>query len=253
MKSEAFWFEQHHDDVPHGNEWLSPPEAARLDTLRIPKRAADWRLGRWTAKRALAQRLSLGDAHSALATIEIIAADSGAPVAFIGGQPSCTTISITHTHGRAACIVAAGATMLGCDMEFIEARSPSFIADYFTPEEQDAVLSAPAADRDLLTTLIWSAKESAMKAVGEGLRLDTRSVCVTRFGCPSPWSLWAPLAVRASGGRVFEGWWRADDKFVRTVLSDSDMRAPSPLPLSQTDPKSAELAPFAPECVENES
>ena len=41
-------------DVPEDNDWLSADERARLNQMRIPKCGADWRLGRWTAKRALA-------------------------------------------------------------------------------------------------------------------------------------------------------------------------------------------------------
>jgi 4'-phosphopantetheinyl transferase len=226
MTSDAFWFEQHHDDVPDGNEWLSPPEAARLRALRIPKRAADWRLGRWTAKRALAQRLSLGDAHQALATIEIVAAASGAPVAFVGGRVSGSTISITHTHNRAACAIASSNAMMGCDLEWIEARSSSFIADYFTAGEQRAFASAAPVDGPLLATLFWSAKESALKALREGLRLDTREVEVTHVGCPAPWSHWSPLEVTLANGRVLQGWWRGDGEFVRTIVSNPGCSTP---------------------------
>jgi hypothetical protein len=35
--------------------WLSPSEAARLNTMRFPEWRSDWKLGRWTAKNALAQ------------------------------------------------------------------------------------------------------------------------------------------------------------------------------------------------------
>ena len=63
---------------------------------------------------------------------------------------------------------------LGCDLEVIEPRSEEFVADYFTTEEQKMVSQAPIADRSKLLALLWSAKESALKALREGLRFDTR-------------------------------------------------------------------------------
>lgn len=243
----VLWFEQTIADVPATDEWLAPAEQEKMRAFRVPKRASDWRLGRWTAKRALAHSHNLPGHPEALSAIEIVPADSGAPFAFVEGKPSSCAISISHSHGRAACATAPGNAALGCDVECIESRSDAFLSDYFTAQEQEAVAHSPVHDRALLHTLIWSAKESAMKAVREGLRLDTRSVSVCRVGQPSPWSLWAPLAVRTAEGKVLEGWWHAGHEFVRTVLSDSAMRAPSPLSLSQYNPESVEPVSPAPE------
>ena len=60
---------------------------------------------------------------------------------------------------------------LGHEVEVIEARDPSFAADYFTADECAFVESVPEDARALATTLVWSAKECALKAIGEGLRL----------------------------------------------------------------------------------
>ena len=214
-----FWLEQTIAEVPATDEWLAPVEQEKLRSFRIPKRASDWRLGRWTAKRTLAHSQQFPAGYAALAAIEIIPAESGVPRAFVQGKPSEWSISISHSNGRAACAAARGAIPLGCDVERIEARSDAFLADYFTSQEQETIQRSPAADRSLLHTLFWSAKESAMKALGEGLRLDTRSVSVTRIGCPSPWSHWTPLEVAVEDGAVMTGWWRADHDFVRTVVS----------------------------------
>ena len=51
---EVYWLEQSEGDVPTTDDWLSPDEVVRLSTMRIAKRRSDWRLGRWTAKNALA-------------------------------------------------------------------------------------------------------------------------------------------------------------------------------------------------------
>ena len=175
----VYWLEQTEADVSAEDDWLSANEAARLSRLRFPKRRADWRLGRWTAKRAVSAYLKTPPRPPDLAAIEIRPAPSGAPEVFIANRPADCTVSISHRGGVAACAVGQAGATLGCDLELVEPRSEAFIADYFTPEEQALVAQSDAADRFRLVALLWSAKESALKALRAGLRLDTRSVIVT--------------------------------------------------------------------------
>ena len=217
---DVYWLEQTAADVPAGDDWLTAGEAARLAGMRFPKRRADWRLGRWTAKRAVAAYLHVPG-------IEIRAAASGAPEAFLADQPAPATISLSHRAGRAICAVAPPGVALGCDLEIIEPRSAGFAADYFTLEEQALVAEASAADCPRLLALVWSAKESALKALREGLRLDTRSVVVSptdvlRFAGEATWH---PLDVRHTGGQIFHGWWKNTGAVVRTLVA-----APPPHP-----------------------
>src|SRR5689334_10444914 len=131
-----YWLEQTASDVPRGDAWLSPSELARCSGRQVPRRHADWRLGRWTAKRAL----SLGlDAHVHFRKIEILPSLSGAPEAWIGGQRAGIAISISHRRGRAICALAEAETAIGCDLEAIEAHSAVFLMDYFTLQEQAAI------------------------------------------------------------------------------------------------------------------
>ena len=53
----VFWLEQTEADVPPSNDWLGPAELDRCNAFRFAKRRNDWRLGRWTAKCALAAYL----------------------------------------------------------------------------------------------------------------------------------------------------------------------------------------------------
>lgn len=76
---DVYWLEQTEADVPAENDWLNASEAVRLSGMRFAKRRADWRLGRWTAKRAVAVSLALPLDRSALAGIEIRQAPDGAP------------------------------------------------------------------------------------------------------------------------------------------------------------------------------
>ena len=139
---------------------------------------------------------------------------------------------------------------LGCDLEVIEPRCNSFVADYFTAEEQAFVERASEADRPRLLALLWSGKESALKALHAGLRLDTRTVSVNPgdvpslqdnerdkrterpvlgFRPPSVFKLWCPLQVRCTSGRFFHGWWQQRDNLVRTVVAAPSPHAPIPL------------------------
>jgi len=204
--------------------WLSPSERVRLAALRFPKRRADWLLGRWTAKRAVAEWLKLSGNLQNPAEVEIRAAADGAPEVFLAGQSAPLAISLSHRAGFAVCAVAPEGTALGCDLEFIEPHSEVFVADYFSAEERNLVdLEKMPPARSRLVTLIWSAKESALKALRAGLRLDTRCVVV------SPGNgigLWHPLQVRHDSGRAFNGWWQTSRGMVRTVLTDPPALSP---------------------------
>src|SRR5271165_5117498 len=165
---EVYWFEQTEAEIPAENDWLSKGEVVRLDGMRFAKRRADWRLGRWTAKCAVAAYLDLPGDRPSLTDIEIRPASSGAPEVFVGNKPAAVSISLSHRSGIAACAVAPSGAALGCDLETIEPLSDAFVADYFTGEEQALVALAPAADRFRIVALVWSGKESALKALHEG-------------------------------------------------------------------------------------
>jgi 4'-phosphopantetheinyl transferase len=237
---DVYWLEQTEADLPASDDWLNPSELALLSDLRFAKRRTDWRLGRWTAKNALAVYLKLPADPRFLANIEIRTAQSGAPEAFIQNGAAAATISLSHRAGIAACAVAHSSGVLGCDLEISEPRSDAFLADYFTAEEQSIVARASAEDRSRLLTLLWSAKESMLKALRTGLRLDTRSVVVELFDVLRGESAdekgraenracliqssdnfdgWYPLRVRHGENQVFNGWWQHARDLIRTVVA----------------------------------
>ena len=223
---QVYWLEQTEADVPGENDWLSARESVRLSGLRFAKRRADWRLGRWTAKCAVASFLNLSTDAQGLAQIEIRPASSGAPEVFVANEPATVAISISHSSGAAACAVALPRVELGCDQEVIEARSDAFVADYFTESEQALVARVRAPERSRLVTLLWSAKESALKALGEGLRLDTRSVTVSPINGAFNLNGWSPLQVRYADGRTFHGWWQQGHGIVRTLVANPPPDSP---------------------------
>jgi 4'-phosphopantetheinyl transferase len=225
----VYWLEQIEADVPAENDWLSANEVTCLRGLRFPKRCADWRLGRWTAKRALSVCLDLPAHPQVFKKLDIRPAASGAPEAYFADEPAPVTISLSHRDGIAACAVAMTGVDMGCDLEMVEPRSDAFVADYFTVEEQALVARASETNRPRLLALLWSAKESALKALHEGLRLDTRSVIVSPFAVPFDLNGWSPLQVRYVGGQVFHGWWQNTGNILRTVVAAPSPDSPIPL------------------------
>jgi len=224
-----YWLMQTATEVPAADDWLTAGELATAAGLRVAKRRNDWRLGRWTAKRAVAAYLrrdatalvgsSPRDRSAELALIEIRAADDGAPEVVLDQQRAPLSISLSHSAGLGLCAVGRGDAAIGCDVERIEPHSAAFIADFFAAEEQAAIARVSAADKPQWTTLLWSAKESALKALREGLRLATRSAVVT---VPEalPVCGWRPLSVRyAATGEVFDGCWRATEHYLLTLVA----------------------------------
>ena len=206
------------DEVPEDDDWLSAAERTTLAALTVPARRRDWRLGRWTARRAAAA--VLGSAE-----MEVRAAADGAPEVLVGGRPAPISVSISHRAGLGACLVAGAGQLAGCDLELVEPHSPALARDFFTPAELDLVDRAGPDGRDLAVVLVWSAKESALKALRQGLRLDTREVEVALDGRAS--SGWRALRVRR-GATVLRGWWRLEGRHVLTVVTEP--RSPPPAP-----------------------
>lgn len=240
------WFEQTSADVPDDDDWLSARESQYSTRLHVPKRRSDWRLGRWTAKHAVALYLNRRPNYEVLRRVEILPDASGAPLVRIINEQGAVSISLTHREGRAACVVASTQIALGCDLEVIEPRSNAFVEDYFTDEEQAAIAQTHTAQRNLLITILWSAKESALKALRLGLRADTRSVsigfvntdsskqvspyrrqsveCNSRF----PGEAWYPLRACYGKEPALFGWWRSSETLVRSLISVSPSSPPSP-------------------------
>jgi 4'-phosphopantetheinyl transferase len=202
--------------LPDTDDWLGQDEKKILSGLNFPKRRAEWKLGRYTAKRALSSYTSVEQ----LSRIEIIAAKDGAPEAFVDGRSMDCAISISHREDVAACVVAERGEV-GCDLEAIEPRTTRFVHDFFTERERIEVERASDELRDLRVALTWSAKESTLKALRVGLRRDTRSVEIQLADLTAPGPAWRGLrATLRPEGRAYRGWWRRIDGLVLSVLGD---------------------------------
>jgi len=225
---ELFWLTRSSDDVPADDAWLSPAERVVLGNLRFDKRRRDWRLGRYTAKQALRQGWSATCGGAPPIQLGILAADDGAPE-IRGCDAPGPSFSLSHSGGLALCVIGSPGTRVGCDLEQIEPRTPALVEDFFAPEEQARIAAVPPEQRALSVTLIWSAKESALKLLRTGLRADTRTV-VARWPATRTRRGWSPLEVSVpEHAEPLSGWWQALGEFILTTVSLPSAPAPTPL------------------------
>jgi 4'-phosphopantetheinyl transferase len=228
MSENLYWLTQALTDVPEGDDWLSDGERAVLGGLRFPKRRNDWLLGRWTVKCAI--RAYQPHQDPALSSLEIRAAADGAPEAFRLGEPAAVSISISHSNNRSMCAVGSPEISVGCDLERMEQQEIKFFEDYFAPEEIALVQNA-SAEQSLVAYLIWSAKETILKILREGLRRDTRSVLIhpDLSATENSWRAWTGQCLETS--RTFSGWWRACDDYVYSLAAGNPTSFPKQIVL----------------------
>jgi 4'-phosphopantetheinyl transferase len=206
---------------------LTAEETTIFQSLKTEKRRRDWLNGRYTAKR-LIQQVFRAEKNRQLDDTDfaILRKETGAPaLSWLNGNGRYPlTLSISHAGDLAFCAVSLEAnTPLGCDVEQIAPRSDSFIADYFTSEEQTLIEQAPASQRDALVNAVWSGKEAALKALELGLRVDTRAV--TCLPEPGRAQGWRPLTITFDPTRLptpappLSGQWRLQGGYVITITT----------------------------------
>ncbi len=206
--------------APAGSSWLGPRERRVEETLHRPWRRADWRAGRWAAKRLLPGL----EPH----LVEVLADRDGAPRLHVGSDPmeegvsdsglgprgafgSTVALSISHRAGFAAAALGP-AGELGLDLEREEPRSRRFVEDFFTRSEAIRHEAEAPERRDLFAALTWSAKEGLLKCARTGLSRDTRTVTV-ELDDLEPGQGWARFQGQdLERGARFDGWWRRGPK-----------------------------------------
>lgn len=222
------WLSVGLSDVPADDGWVDVQLAERLGRMTYAKRHSEARLGRWTAKVAIAMALGLALDPPTLRTVVVRNAPDGAPEAYLNDEPVDAVIAMTDRADWAVCAVVGGPMRVGCDLELVEPRSDAFVSDYLTTSEQEIV--ARSSQPTVASNAIWSAKESALKVLRTGLRRDTRTVEVSLVG-PADFS-WQPLQVRDTTGPTFPGWWIRYGEFVLTCTTEES----TPPPVSLDDP-----------------
>jgi phosphopantetheinyl transferase (holo-ACP synthase) len=224
-------------------ELLSPREEAVLAGLVLPPRRRKWLMGRWAAKRLLLEVLASSDGAALFLRsrpdrerepregsrrifareLSVLNDDRGVPHAELEGVGRLAlSLSLSHRGelGLAA-VTLLPATVIGADLETLDPRDPALVRQFFTAAEAASV--AASACPDLATARVWSGKEAVLKALGTGLRVDTRCVEVgVECDGPAPPG-WRPLAVTLAGDAAARGGgrltllWREEAGCVLTV------------------------------------
>lgn len=155
-------------NLPPALSVLSERENAFFQTLKLPKRKAEWLGGRVALKRLISAY-----AHVPLQTVEVLPqAQSGKPQLLIGGKQSLLPFSITHSQGFAVAALAPHAKFLGIDLEKISPRINAWKQDFFHPTEL-------TGEGDAFLTKLWTQKEAVVKLLGTGLAINSFDVrCV---------------------------------------------------------------------------
>ena len=211
--------------------FLSAAEEAVYAKFRFAERRRKWLIGRRAAKELVARTLAseTGRAPPPPRDITVANEPSGAPFAEVRGYGRITRdLSLSHrsTFGLAA-LAAEPGVALGADLELIVPRDPGLVRDFFSADEAGRVANHTGRAAELEVARIWSAKESVLKAMKLGLRLDTRSVVI---GDEHEVPQWVPPLPdwRACTAHVqkpalrFRVYWRDQGPYVITVALQHD-------------------------------
>jgi phosphopantetheine--protein transferase-like protein len=210
-------------------DFLSPSENERLRQLRFPKRRREWLSGRWAAKNLLI--LSTQEyARLSLQKISVQNDGQGAPFFSVEGQGQLPmSLSISHRDESVFCaITSMEGVRIGVDIELVETRPASFLEDYFTDREAETVRQLDPDQRARWVTMGWSIKESFLKALGIGLRADTRRIEVMG-GMQSedidadlfPWRQ-VDISTQEWGSEPVYGCWTNMGEYVLSMVARSD-------------------------------
>jgi phosphopantetheinyl transferase len=189
---------------------LGIEEQKIFSRLRFPKRKHEWWLGRVAAKKLL------GKIHPEKQTfVQVLNDVDGAPY-FIcdAGERLPGFLSITHRGVRAAAAWCEW-SLIGIDLEIVESRTAGFGEEYFTKKEVGWLSSMPLDEHTLFTNLVWSMKESVLKAFRTGLRRDTRSIEVGPISAIEQGMEWARVDVNAPV--PVQGYWKQEGCFIMTL------------------------------------
>ncbi|WP_143277403.1 4'-phosphopantetheinyl transferase family protein [Bordetella genomosp. 9] len=187
---------------------LQSADRQRAQMTRSARAERDWRVSR-----ALLQQVSAGSAGAS-------DSDKAAPV----------SRSLSHSGGHAVVATAPAGWQVGVDLEALRPRDTARLAPWCCSVEEAGALAGSAADADRLRAfyLLWTLKESFIKAAGLAFPADMRGVGLTGAGLPwNGWRLRAPGAGwRAWSAIVDDAWmvsvaWRAPDTAEASEASDA--------------------------------
>lgn len=146
----------------------------KLEALRLegPRRASA------CAERLLMEAMRREEPERSF-PLQIEADAMGKPRLSDGGP----CFNLSHTGHYAACAISGEA--LGLDIQTLSQGSEALIRRFFTEGERELIRTA--GERDAAFTRLWCRKESFLKAIGLGLRLELRSFDVSSLTAPVPY------------------------------------------------------------------
>ena len=197
---------------------LSVEEWNRLRQMRFPKRRSEWLSGRLAAKKLIAMCVP-GMENVPFAKITIANSATGAPYARTADKILPIQLSISHREGWAAASVSLNSGIgQGIDLEWVEDHPLSFYEDFFTTDEVRTLNNYAAEQRAWAGSLMWSAKEAALKSLGQGLNVHTRVVEVLRIAS-STVDGWGEIELRVANmeNESWFGFWRNQGQHVLTM------------------------------------
>lgn len=174
--------------------WVQPGEGLFEEETGAIAKAVLSRRQQYTAARCLARRALAG---LGLPPCPLLNDGRRAPI-----WPPGIVGSITHTQTWCAVAVARASEVsaLGIDVEVARPLEPALWERVCRPGERDFLLASPQAQRGLLAKAIFSAKESAYKALYPAIRefLDFQGMSITLHGPlgGSSWHFDAELQTR---------------------------------------------------------
>ncbi len=151
----------------HRSEWmgyLSAEEREQMESFGSEKRRREFLLGRATLRSLLSHHLD-----AAPREIRLYQADDGAPE--VAGRD--LQVSLTHSHGWAAAILAR--QPVGIDMEYVKPRHESLYRHILHDTEMEMFEALPGGlhERQILC---WTLKEATVKAVRPEQRLSPKDL-----------------------------------------------------------------------------
>ncbi|MEI7989293.1 MAG: 4'-phosphopantetheinyl transferase superfamily protein [Chloroflexota bacterium] len=210
------------EDFEIGDGFLSPNEKQKLSWLRFAKRRTEWLHGRWTAKQLLSAS-SPDWREVPFDEIEVANAAGGAPYYTSHEIELPICLSISHRERMAFCALSFSPGLkIGADVEKIESYPASFIETFFTQDEINSVKSCAPQQRDAWVVLVWSLKEAVLKALGEGLRLDTRHIKIQPVsGLDAEDSMWRSIEIKLDLPITGQwmAWWLRQDDYLLTLAA----------------------------------
>ncbi len=159
--------------------YLTATEIQSGRRYRHPERHRQWMLGRATAKYLLMQRATPLDLSiQASNDFEILRNPNGWPqLQDRHGRNLPVSLTISHRDELAfSAVCRDNLGNLGADIEIIAPKNASMLEDFYTPEERNWIQSQASPHQALTATLIWSAKESILKAIKTGLMENTKII-----------------------------------------------------------------------------